>query len=107
MNMKSKTEAMRSAYVVGAAFDKAHHHADEAVRVRRIRPCRPDDPGAVKGWSTENSIDVTSDGQVHGGMGFIEETGAAQQHFRDAHHHDLRGHDRHPGQRPDRPQDRP
>ena len=38
----------------------------------------------VKGWSTELSIDVTSLGvQVHGGMGFIEETGAAQ-HYRDA-----------------------
>ncbi|MDV6321054.1 acyl-CoA dehydrogenase family protein, partial [Chromohalobacter sp. HP20-39] len=38
----------------------------------------------VKGWSTEMSIDVTSLGvQVHGGMGFIEETGAAQ-YYRDA-----------------------
>lgn len=38
----------------------------------------------VKGWSTEMSIDVASNGvQVHGGMGFIEETGAAQ-HYRDA-----------------------
>jgi len=38
----------------------------------------------VKGWCTETSINVTSTGiQVHGGMGFIEETGAAQ-HFRDA-----------------------
>jgi hypothetical protein len=38
----------------------------------------------VKGWITEMSIDVTSTGvQVHGGMGFIEETGAAQ-HYRDA-----------------------
>jgi butyryl-CoA dehydrogenase len=38
----------------------------------------------VKGWSTELSIDVASTGvQVHGGMGFIEETGAAQ-HYRDA-----------------------
>jgi len=38
----------------------------------------------IKGWSTEMSQDVTRDGvQVHGGMGFIEETGAAQ-HYRDA-----------------------
>ncbi len=38
----------------------------------------------MKGWLTERSISITSDGiQVHGGMGFIEETGAAQ-HYRDA-----------------------
>ena len=38
----------------------------------------------VKGWSTEISIDIASTGvQVHGGMGFIEETGAAQ-FYRDA-----------------------
>ncbi len=53
----------------------------------------------VKGWSTELSIDVTSLGvQVHGGMGFIEETGAAQ-YYRDARDPaDLRGHHGHPGQ---------
>ena len=84
MNMKSKTEAMRAlAYVVGAAFDKAHHHADEAVRAQNQAFVDLMIP-VVKGWCTENSIDVTSDGvQVHGGMGFIEETGAAQ-HFRDS-----------------------
>ncbi len=84
MNMKSKTEAMRAlAYVVGAAFDKAHNHADEAVRAQNQAFVDLMIP-VVKGWCTENSIDVTSDGvQVHGGMGFIEETGAAQ-HFRDA-----------------------
>ena len=61
----------------------------------------------VKGWSTELSIDVASLGvQVHGGMGFIEETGAAQ-YYRDARIlTDLRRHDRDPGERPDRPQDR-
>jgi hypothetical protein len=38
----------------------------------------------VKGWSTESAIDIASLGvQIHGGMGFIEETGAAQ-HLRDA-----------------------
>ncbi len=84
MQMKSKTEAMRAfAYVVGAATDKAHHHADEAVRAQNQAFVDLMIP-VVKGWCTENSIDVTSDGvQVHGGMGFIEETGAAQ-HFRDA-----------------------
>ncbi|WP_068637862.1 acyl-CoA dehydrogenase [Thauera butanivorans] len=84
MNMKSKTEAMRAlAYVVAAATDKAHHHPDEAVRAQNQAFVDLMIP-VVKGWSTENSIDVASDGvQVHGGMGFIEETGAAQ-HLRDA-----------------------
>ena len=61
----------------------------------------------VKGYSTEMSIEVASLGvQVHGGMGFIEETGAAQ-YLRDARIlHDLRRHDGDPGQRPRRPQDR-
>ena len=60
----------------------------------------------VKGCSTETAQEVASLGiQVHGGMGFIEETGAAQ-HYRDARIiDDLRRHDRHPGERPHRPQD--
>ena len=84
MNMRSKTEAMRAlAYVVGAATDKAHSHPDEAVRAQNQAFVDLMIP-VVKGWFTENSIDVTSDGvQVHGGMGFIEETGAAQ-FFRDS-----------------------
>ena len=84
MSMKSRTEAMRAlAYVVAAANDRAHKHPDQSVRsesqalVDLLIP-------VVKGWSTENSIDIASLGvQVHGGMGFIEETGAAQ-HLRDA-----------------------
>ena len=84
LSMKSQTEAMRAlAYVVAAANDKAHCHPDEATRaasqafVDLLIP-------VVKGWSTENSIEIASTGvQVHGGMGFIEETGAAQ-HLRDA-----------------------
>ena len=84
MNMKSTTEAMRAlAYVVGSATDMAHHHPDEAVRTRNQAFVDLMIP-VVKGWCTENSIAVTSDGvQVHGGMGFIEETGAAQ-HYRDS-----------------------
>ncbi|MDY0072979.1 MAG: acyl-CoA dehydrogenase [Thauera sp.] len=84
MTMKSKTEAMRAlAYVVASATDRAHKHADEAVRAENQAFVDLMIP-VVKGWSTENSIDVASDGvQVHGGMGYIEETGAAQ-HFRDA-----------------------
>ena len=84
MVIKSTTEAMRAlAYVVGAATDKAHYHADDAERARAQAFVDLLIP-VVKGWLTENSVELTSLGvQVHGGMGFIEETGAAQ-HFRDA-----------------------
>ncbi len=84
MSMKSQTEAMRAlAYVVGAATDKAHRHADEAVRAQNQAFVDLMIP-VVKGWCTENSIEVASTGvQIHGGMGYIEETGAAQ-HLRDA-----------------------
>ncbi|NMG77693.1 acyl-CoA dehydrogenase [Aromatoleum diolicum] len=84
MSMKSQTEAMRAlAYVVGAATDMAHLHPDEAVRAQKQAFVDLMIP-VVKGWCTENSIDIASTGvQVHGGMGFIEEAGAAQ-HLRDA-----------------------
>ncbi|THF66109.1 acyl-CoA dehydrogenase [Pseudothauera nasutitermitis] len=84
MSMKSQTEAMRAlAYVVGAATDLAHLHPDEGVRARNQAFVDLMIP-VVKGWCTENSVDIASTGvQVHGGMGFIEETGAAQ-HLRDA-----------------------
>ncbi len=84
MSLKSQTEAMRAlAYVVGAATDMAHLHPDEAVRAQNQAFVDLMIP-VVKGWCTENSIDVASTGvQVHGGMGFLEETGAAQ-HLRDA-----------------------
>ncbi len=84
MSMKSQTEAMRAlAYVVGAATDMAHDHPDEVVRAQNQAFVDLLIP-IVKGWCTENSIDIASTGvQIHGGMGFIEETGAAQ-HFRDA-----------------------
>lgn len=84
MLMKSQTEAMRAlAYTVGAAFDLAHHHPDESVRQRSRGFVELMTP-VVKGWCTENSVTIASLGvQVHGGMGFIEETGAAQ-HYRDA-----------------------
>ncbi|HJV26839.1 MAG TPA: acyl-CoA dehydrogenase [Aromatoleum sp.] len=84
MSMKSQTEAMRAvAYVVGAATDVAHAHPDSAVRAQKQAFVDLMIP-VVKGWLTENSIEVSSTGvQVHGGMGFIEETGAAQ-HFRDS-----------------------
>ncbi|WP_114649603.1 acyl-CoA dehydrogenase [Pseudothauera hydrothermalis] len=84
MSMKSQTEAMRAlAYVVGAASDFAHRHPDQAVRARSQAFVDLMIP-VVKGWCTENAVEIASTGvQVHGGMGFIEETGAAQ-HLRDA-----------------------
>jgi alkylation response protein AidB-like acyl-CoA dehydrogenase len=84
MTMRSLIEGARSvAYVAAAMSDAAHNHPDEAVRKQNQAVYEFLVP-IVKGWSTELSIDVTSLGvQVHGGMGFIEETGAAQ-HYRDA-----------------------
>jgi alkylation response protein AidB-like acyl-CoA dehydrogenase len=84
MLMKSQTEAMRAlAYVVAAAHDAAIRHPDPEERKRNQAFVDLMIP-VVKGWSTENGIELASLGvQIHGGMGFIEETGAAQ-HLRDA-----------------------
>ena len=84
MDMKARVEAMRAlAYYAAGLMDRAHGHADTAARqsaqtlVDLLIPI-------VKGWCTDNALGITSDGvQVHGGMGFIEETGASQ-HLRDA-----------------------
>ncbi|MCU6498698.1 acyl-CoA dehydrogenase [Rugamonas sp. A1-17] len=84
MSMRSQTEAARALAYVGAGIsDVAHSHADAEVRKANLAVYEYLVP-VIKGWSTEMSQDVTRDGvQVHGGMGFIEETGAAQ-HYRDA-----------------------
>ncbi|MBF8179306.1 MAG: acyl-CoA dehydrogenase [Burkholderiaceae bacterium] len=84
MSMKAQIEGARAlAYVGAAAFDIAHHHPDEKVRNAQQAFYEFLVP-VIKGWSTEMSIDVASTGlQIHGGMGFIEETGAAQ-YYRDA-----------------------
>jgi 3-(methylthio)propanoyl-CoA dehydrogenase len=84
MLMKSQAEAMRTlACVVGAAMDHAQRSADPAERLQNQAFVDLMIP-IVKGWSTETSISVASLGvQIHGGMGYIEETGAAQ-HLRDA-----------------------
>ena len=84
MLMKSQTEAMRAlAYVVAGAMDAANRHPDKATRQQNQAFVELMIP-VVKGWSTETGIDVAPLGvQIHGGMGFIEETGAAQ-HLRDA-----------------------
>ena len=84
MGMKSRIEAMRGIlYTAAAAVDVAHHHADEDARGRAALLVDLLTPIA-KGWCTETGQQLASDGvQIHGGMGFIEETGAAQ-HLRDA-----------------------
>ncbi len=84
MSMRAQIEGARAlAYVAAAMSDKAHHAADEAARKQNQAAYEFLVP-IVKGWSTEMSLNVTSTGvQVHGGMGFIEETGAAQ-YYRDA-----------------------
>jgi hypothetical protein len=84
MTMRAYTEGCRAlAIVAAAAFDAAHHHPDAEARKQNQLFYEFMVP-LVKGFSTEMSIEVASLGvQVHGGMGFIEETGAAQ-YLRDA-----------------------
>ena len=84
MTMRAYTEGCRAlALVAAAAFDAAHAHPDAEVRKQNQSFYEFMVP-LVKGYSTEMSIEVASLGvQVHGGMGFIEETGAAQ-YLRDA-----------------------
>jgi 3-(methylthio)propanoyl-CoA dehydrogenase len=84
MTMRAYTEGCRAmACVAAAAYDAAHHHPDREVREQNQAFYEFLVP-LVKGYSTESSLEVTSLGvQVHGGMGFIEETGAAQ-YYRDA-----------------------
>ena len=84
MDMKARVEAMRAlAYYTAGQMDRAQGHEDHALRrgaqtlVDLLIP-------VVKGWCTESALGITSNGvQIHGGMGFIEETGASQ-HLRDA-----------------------
>ena len=84
MTMRALTEGCRAmASVAAAAYDASHHHPDAAVRQQNQAFYEYMVP-LIKGYSTEMSLEVTSLGvQVHGGMGFIEETGAAQ-YYRDA-----------------------
>jgi acyl-CoA dehydrogenase len=84
MTMKAQVDAMRAfGYVVAADIDLAHRHPDAAerrLRQGRVELLTP----ILKGWCTELGVEIASLGvQVHGGMGYIEETGACQ-HLRDA-----------------------
>jgi alkylation response protein AidB-like acyl-CoA dehydrogenase len=82
--MKARAEALRAvACVVALAMDLAQHHPDAAERAAQQAFVDLLIP-VVKGWSTESAVEIASLGvQVHGGMGYVEETGAAQ-HLRDA-----------------------
>ncbi len=84
MTMKAEIEAMRAlVYVAAAALDKAERHPDAAARERAKRYAELLNP-VVKGWCTELGVEIASLAvQVHGGMGYIEETGACQ-HLRDS-----------------------
>ncbi len=89
LQMKSSTEAMRAlAYFLAAQIDRAHREPDKAARERAQATLDLLIP-VMKAWCTDTGCDVASIGvQVHGGMGFIEETGAAQ-HMRDARIHPI------------------
>jgi acyl-CoA dehydrogenase len=84
MTMKSRVEACRAlAYYTAGLLDRAHASTDEATKNRNLFLAEFMIP-IVKGGSTEMCIEMTSLGiQIYGGMGFIEETGAAQ-HWRDS-----------------------
>jgi alkylation response protein AidB-like acyl-CoA dehydrogenase len=84
MTMKAQTEANRAlAYYAASALDRAKALPDAAARARAQATADLLIP-VVKAWSTDLGFEIASTGiQIHGGMGFIEETGAAQ-HLRDA-----------------------
>ncbi|NWG71655.1 MAG: acyl-CoA dehydrogenase [Parvularculaceae bacterium] len=83
-SMKALVEASRAlCYANAVAYDLARHAPDDEER-RKARELEELLTPLSKGWSTDRANDVTSLGvQVHGGMGYVEETGAAQ-HMRDA-----------------------
>ena len=84
LSMKARIEAMRAlCYDAGLSVDLAAHHPDVAIRILhkdRVGLLTP----IVKAWCTDGAVEVTSTNiQIHGGIGYIEDTGAAQL-FRDA-----------------------
>jgi len=80
MKMRALTEGGRALAYFAASLNDLAHHSAEAGTTALYELLVP----LVKGFCTENAVQVASDGlQIHGGMGFIEETGAAQ-HLRDA-----------------------
>ena len=84
MQMRCLTEASRAVSYVGAINHDLASHSDDDAERRRAQARLDVFTPVIKAWCTEVSLEVTSLGvQVHGGMGFIEETGAAQ-YYRDA-----------------------
>ena len=83
LTMRAQVEAVRClAYLNAESIDLAARHPDEAVRTWRDELADLLTP-MTKGWGTDVGVELTSIGvQVHGGMGYIEETGVAQ-HYRD------------------------
>ncbi len=79
MTMAANVQAARAiCYACGAAADIAEHHPDEAER-KQARAREDLLTPLAKAWSTDRAIDVTNLGvQIHGGMGFMDETAAAQ-----------------------------
>ena len=84
LTMESSIQAMRRLiYATAAAIDVAEHHPDADVRARNDEIAALFTPLA-KAWSTDTGFEMASLAvQIHGGMGFVEETGVAQ-HLRDA-----------------------
>ncbi len=84
MTMKTLNEAMRMlAYAAAGALDRGNRHPDVAAREQNQAVVDLLTP-VSKAWCTDLGVEIASLGvQIHGGMGFIEETGAAQ-HYRDA-----------------------
>ncbi len=89
MSMKSGTEAMRAlAYFTAATLDRSKRHPDEATRRREQGIVDLLTP-VTKAWCTDTGCAIASVGiQVHGGVGYIEESGAPQ-YFRDARIHPI------------------
>jgi len=79
LSMRARTEAMRGVgYMAAGELDRAKRHPDAAARAAHQAKLDLLTP-VVKAWSTEMAVEIASLGvQIHGGMGFIEETGAAQ-----------------------------
>ncbi len=101
LTMKALTQAARAICLVTAReldiSRKAKKEIDRKAAAARAALLTP----IAKAFSTDIGCEVASMGvQIHGGMGFIEETGAAQYLPRCAHPADLRRHQRHPGHRP-------
>ncbi len=84
LSMRARIEAMRAlVYYAAAMLDRANHTVDAAARAAAQARADLLIP-VVKAWCTDQGVLVASIGiQIHGGMGFIEETGAAQ-YYRDA-----------------------